>query len=85
MDLKHIEVHQLKISECQKENPFVNTFSGYQNDVFLFCHKPVIKYRKHNDSAGAPNTCCCVTEPKIHKVNTLRYSSQLQFRQTLIQ
>ena len=34
MGLKHIEVHQLKITKCQKEKPFVNTFSGYQNDVF---------------------------------------------------
>jgi hypothetical protein len=32
----HIDVHLLKITKCQKENPFVNTFSGYQNDFYSF-------------------------------------------------
>ena len=63
---KYIEVHQLKISGCRKGKPFVNTFSGYQNDVFLVCHKPVIKCRKLDDLAGVPNTCWCVREPQIH-------------------
>jgi hypothetical protein len=84
MDLKYIEVHQLKITKCHKEKPFVNTFSGYQYDVFLVCHKPVIKCRKYNDSAPAPNTCWCVKEPQIHNVNTLHYTSQIKTQTNMV-
>lgn len=49
-------IHCLKISKRQKEKSFVNTFSGYQTDVSLVRHKPVIKRRKCGDLAGASNT-----------------------------
>lgn len=47
--------HCLKISKRQKQKSFVNTFSAYQTDVFLECHKPVINSRIFDDLAGASN------------------------------